>query len=325
MTTINLIITILLITPIIGVISDYSEGKIKNFFIFPYFFFLLILTIFIDWFYFYKDNLLQLAIVFLFSYFFYINKKWWAWDWKYLIILGLSTVIIWYLKWIEWLIINLFIYSFALFLIYNLIYLIFNISKIKRINFKNINYNLNLKDIIFNISIINIIVLLLFRYLPINYSYLIVFIVLTILIPLISNIKIKYLNIFIIILSLFLTYYYKNYISFLYLSLFFIFFSFLSTLFENIYDTIDIKEIKIIDLKQWNIINKNSADKIYNDSNLKINFEMPLQWLEVYNILDYYKKNKKEDDLLNIYIDIKIWIYIYIWYLITIINSIYLK
>lgn len=315
MNIINILIILLIILPIFGVFSDIKEGKIKNYFIFPSLIFIIILSFFIEGFFFSKDNLISIGIIILFGYMFYINNKWGAWDGKYFMLLWLSCIIIWYLKWEDWLILKMITFIFLIFLIFSVIYIIKEFKKIK--NLKLQHCKLDPINTFYSISILKISSFFLVNYLPTNYSYIIFFILLMIIIPAFEKINFKGIKLFFIILCLIITIIHSSYIWLGVISVVFIIFRYLWNIFEQIFDNIDIKWIKIRDLQQWNILTEWSIKKIKNDADISL-FVSPLQWNEIYDIIKYYKDIKKDDELITIYKDIKIWIIMYIAYIITI-------
>lgn len=319
MNSINIIIFVLLILPLHAIFTDFKEGKIKNYFIFPSLIFVFILSLFIEWFYTNRGNIISLCIVLVFSYLFYKNNKWGAWDGKYLILIGFSSIITWYLKGIEWLIITLFICIFWIFLIYTFFYLILKYKEIKKITFKS--PIIKPFDIFYSVSILNISVYLIVDFLPVQYTYLIVFILIMTLMPLFEKINNKYLRILVIGVCLVLTIITNSYISLMLITFIFILFKFLSSYIDQIFDIIDIKKIKIIQLTQWSILTQETIDKIKKEAHIELSLS-PIQGLETYNILSYYKSIKKENDIITLYKDIKIGIIIYIGYVLAIITSI---
>jgi len=101
------------------------------------------------------------------------------------------------------------------------------------------------------------------------------------------------------------------------------FFNILSSIFDQIFDQIDVVNTRIIDLKQWNILTQKSCEKIKKEIDVEVS-EMPLQGFEVFKIIEKYKENKKSKDEVSIYKDIKIGLIMYLWFLATVIY-IYLK
>lgn len=320
MNLINTIVLILALVPIIWVISDLKKGKIKNIFIFPYFLFLIIFTFFIKDFYIYS-NIIQLVIIFIIGYIFYIYNKWWAGDWKYIIVLWLSIVIIWYLKWINLIIIN---FLTTIFLIISLIiiwYLLLNIKKI--IKLKKINLDIWYLDTFVIFNLIFILSSVIKIYFNNDYTYIFIFLLLFIMISIYH--KIKFNNFFkyiLILLWLVIVIYEKNIYWYFITFLIFITFLFISKVLEDIFTKIDLIQKNIFDLKQGDILSENSLSNI--NKSLKSNYVLsPLQWNEVYEIISYYKE-KNNNIVVDLYKDIKIWIYIYIWFILTILY-IYLK
>jgi hypothetical protein len=318
MTLINFIVTSLLLIPLIWVISDFKTGKIKNKFIFPYLVCLIILTFFIKWFYNYSSNLIELFIVLFFWYLFYINNKWWAWDGKYLIILWLSWSIIWYLKWYENVIILFLSYSFLLISTFITFYIIKNYKKLKWIKTKK----LDLLNNFFYFNIIFLIWNLITIYFKNSYTFLVIFWIMYLIIPSINKIKLNTYFKFIFSLFLVFIFYYYDLLNIWYDIWFIIYltFIFLSWIIENIFDKIDIKEIRVIDIKQWDILTNDSIKEIKNKIEIELH-ESPLQWSDVYEIIKAYKESEM-NKVITIYKDIRIWIFLYIWFVITIISLI---
>lgn len=317
MNLINSLVIVLAILPLFAVFTDMKEGKIKNYFIFPSFIFIIILSFFIEGFFFSNDNLLSIAIIILFGYMFYINNKWGAGDGKYFMLLWLSSIIIWYLKGETWLILKMITYTFILFLIFTITYLVKEFKNIKKIKFNHQKFNLI--NTFYSISILNIFSFFIVSYLPANYAYIIIFILLMVFIPIFENIKSKTVQILIIFSCLVLTIIYGTYISLGIVSVLFIIFKYIWNYIEQILDIIDIKTIKIIELQQWNILTKQAINKIKNDINKEF-LVSPLQWNEVFDIIKWYKETKKDSELITIYKDIKIWIIMYIAYILTIVH-----
>lgn len=318
MNIIQIIILVLLILPLQAIFTDFKEGKIKNYFIFPSLIFVLILSFFIEWFYTSSDNVLSLWIILFFSYLFYIHNKWGAWDGKYLILIWFSSIIIWYLKWIPWIIITLFIFIFWIFLIYTCFYLLTQYKGIKKITFKYPRFKI--VDIVYTIFALKISTFFIVDYLPTQYTYLIVFVLMMTIMPYFERIKNRYFMVLIVFLGIVLTVISSSYISLTLIALIFILFKFLSSFIDQIFDIIDIKKIKIIQLTQWSILTQETIDKIKKDTGVELSLS-PIQGLETYNIISYYKSIKKENDAITLYKDIKIWIIIYIGYFLTIITS----
>ncbi|MCK9272573.1 hypothetical protein M0P65_03430 [Candidatus Gracilibacteria bacterium] len=100
-------------------------------------------------------------------------------------------------------------------------------------------------------------------------------------------------------------------------------FNFIQEFFDQIFDLIDIKEIEIIEIKQGSILTKESIKKFKNEASLE--FEVsPLQGLDIFNIIDFYKNSFHKNDKITIYKDLRIGIIFYIGYFVTIVE-IYLK
>jgi len=323
MNIINIIIFILLILPIHWVITDILEGKIKNYFIFPSIFVLIILSLFLEWFYFNLDNIVYILIILSLSFLFYKNNKWWAWDWKYLILIWFSTIIIWYLKWINSLVLKLIIYTFSIFLFYVFVYLILNFNQIKKIEFKK--YKIVFFDLFFNAFLLFLLSFLISLFLPNkDYSFLLIFVFMVLVLPILNKIIInKYFKYLIILFWIIFLFFTRTYLSFLIIFFIYLLFNFIQEFFDQIFDLIDIKEIEIIEIKQWSILTKESIKKFKNEASLE--FEVsPLQWLDIFNIIDFYKNSFHKNDKITIYKDLRIWIIFYIWYFVTIVE-IYLK
>lgn len=319
MDMINIILVILLIIPFFWIISDIKQGKIKNKFIFPYLVFLIIFWFFIQWFYTDKNNITEIIIIILFSYAFYINNKWWAWDWKYLIIIWLSSIIIWYLKWYENIVMTLIFYTFILISLYILLFIIKNIKNIRDLKIRKVN----IINSFFYFNIIFIIWMILNNYLKNNYSFLIIFWIIYLVIPIIDKIKINNVLKISVWAIIFLSFFYFEMMNIWYLYWFIIYniFWILSWIIEDIMDKIDIKEIKVMEIKQWDILNNESISYIKSKMNIEI-YESPLQWKDVFDIIKKFKEINELDKSIKIYKDIRIWIFLYTWFLITIIYEI---
>lgn len=321
MDIINYIIITLTIIPLIWVISDLKKGKIKNIFIFPYFLFLIILTFFIKDFYNYI-NLIQLFIIFFLGYIFYIYNKWWAGDWKYIIILWLSIIIIWYLKWLPNL--SLFFLSATFFIIsiWIIFYMIYNIKDIiKKTRFK---FDFKVLDIVTIFSIVFITSSILQIFYNTIYNYLILFLLLLVIISIYYKLKIiDYFKYFITFFWLMFMIYFGFYLWYVFWIIIYFIFTFFSKIIDQSLDNIDIETKKVFELKQWDILTQDTINKIRSDIKIDL-YLSPLQWNEVFEIIGYYKE-KNDNFEITTYKDIKIWIYIYIWYIITIIYFLLIK
>lgn len=309
----NIIVFVLILLPIHWVITDIIEGKIKNYFVFPSIIFLVFLSFFIEWFYFNKDNIAYIIIILLFSYFFYKWNKWWAWDGKYFILVWFSSIIIWFIKWYYILTLRFLIYTFLIFLIYSFIFLILNYKKIKEIKFQK--FKISPLDFIYSIFLLFTLSFLLSFFLPnTSYNFLIIFIFMYLFISKLRQvIKQKYLKYFIILLWITLLLYKQIYFSFFMIFIMYALFNFLNDIFDQIFDIIDIKSINILEIKQWSILTEESIDKIKKEAKIELE-QSPLQWLEIFEIIEFYK-NKKWGDIITIYKDIRIGIFFYIWFL----------
>lgn len=317
MSLITWIISFLLISPIYWVVTDYKYWKIKNYFIFPLLLISILLTFFIDWFYSNFNNILWFILVLWLWYFFYINHKWGAGDWKYIILIWLNSIIISYLIWNNSPIINkLFLYIFLLLIIYILFFIILNI---KKFSFKtNILKWFDLFKSLYLISFIYIISWIIIYFFQSTYIFLLIFLLLFFLFPYILKINNKFIYSFIIILSFFLCFYFKWYFSYWLIFIFYFIFYFIQKIFSDFFDIIDIKELNLLDIKQWDILTNKSIDLINKDVWIKF-LESPLQWNEVYDLIWIYKKNRKNPKI-YIYKDFRIWIIIYIWFILTFLN-----
>ncbi len=314
------IVFFLLITPFFWVITDYKIGKIKNYYIFPFFFISFILTFFISWFYNNFENILWLIIIFLLWYLFYINNKWWAWDWKYIILIWLNSLIIAFLLWISINILNvLFLYVFLFLFVYILFYIIINIRKIKKISLKN-EWKINLLNDFFIISTLFIISYSVSIYFSSKYDFLIIFLWFIILVKYLLYIKNNIVKYLIILFWLIFAIYTKSYFSIVIFPFFYYTFYYLQIIIENIFDIIDIKMLKILEITQWMILTKKSIDIVKTDIQLEYS-ESPLQWNEVFDIISKYKEIWKNPNIF-IYKDLKIGYIIYIWYLFAILTNI---
>ncbi|USN59026.1 MAG: prepilin peptidase [Candidatus Peribacteria bacterium] len=136
MNLISTLVIILLVLPIHGIITDISSGKIKNYFIFPSLFFCFLLGAFIDGFYSTQSNLIGIGICIAIGFLFYRQHSWGAGDGKYIILLGICSTLITYLKSLPYMIISLLFASiFGIFILYNLYYLIQKLPSIRKISF----------------------------------------------------------------------------------------------------------------------------------------------------------------------------------------------
>ena len=315
MNIIDYVSIFLILTPFYGVITDIKFWKIKNYFIFPLLLISIILCFFIEWF-FNKQNIIWFFIIFLFWFLFYKNNKWWAGDWKYLILLWINSIILAFLKWFWFNIINLlFLDIFMIIFFVNIIFIILNFNKILKIKFKKIMKIDLLKDF-WNIFFIFIVSNLISRIIWTSYNYIIIFLIILLVIPFIINIKNKYFYLLLIFTWIIYSIYLKVFIWPILIWIIYYIFSYLQNLFEQIFNIIDTKNIKIFDIKSWDILAKKSLNIINKDLNTNYE-ETPLQWDEVFDIIWYYKNNNKNINIL-LYKDIKLWIIMYIWYLITI-------
>ncbi len=321
MSLINIIVLFLLLTPLYAVFTDIKTGKIKNYFIFPVLAISIILTFFISWFYTEKNNIIWMLIVIIFGYLFYKNNKWWAGDWKYIILIWLNSIIISYLLWLNIVIINsLFISIFTIFFLYNLVFLIKNYKKIKAIWFK-IKEKMKHLDILFIWSFIYIISFIISKNLELDYIYLIVFLFIVLFSDTISKLSNYYFKIIVILFWIGTMFYNLDYFSYIIILFIFFIFSVLRLYFDNIYNEIDIKKINIFEIKQWDILTSKTIEIIKNDIGIEY-LESPLQWNEIHYIIWEYKKLWTNPEV-SIYNDIKIGIIMYIWYIITILYFIY--
>lgn len=315
MNIIYLITFILFFLPIIWVITDLKIWKIKNYFTFPIIFFLLILWFFIEWFFLDINNVLWLIIIFLFWFFFYKGNKWWAWDWKYIIIIWFCLLIISYLYWIESNILNhYFFIVFLLFLLYNIFYLLFNLKKIKKLKFKN-DFQFNILDDFYIIGLIFSFVFILWNIIDSMYKYLIIFILIYLFIDFFNWLKLKLIKQSFIFLSFIILLITKDIKLYFTIICMFYFFSYIKTIFDIIYDKIDIKEIEVIKIKQWDILTDKSLKEL---KEKWINLlQSPLQWNEVFELIKKAKKNNFLNFKIQKYIDIRIGLFFYLWYILT--------
>lgn len=319
MTLINTIIAILAIIPIIGVVSDIKKGKIKNIFIFPFLVCLIILWIFIDWFYISKDNMIQISIILCLWYIFYINNKWWAWDGKYILVLWFALTIIGFLKWIDTIILPFISLTFLCISIFIIAEIVLT-KKDKKIIAKKEN-SFDLKNSFFNYLFVFILSHSISYWYTWIYIYLVIFLIIFISIDLYKKIA-KYFWIHIItwIIAITIIIYWWLYIWFcIWLAVFFTFI-YIWNIITNILEDIDIQETTIWELKKGDILYEKSISKINADTQIWIVLS-PLQWEEVFKIIEYYKPLKQLNEKINIYKDIRVWIYIYIAYVITIFIS----
>lgn len=315
MNLINFIVIFLLILPIFWFITDFKEGKIKNLFIFPSLVFLLVLSFFIEWFFFSIDNWISFFIILFFSFLFYRDNKWWAWDGKYLILLGHSTIIIGYLKWLNALVIKLFIFTFLFFVVYCIFYLLFNYNKIKKIKFKT--EKLDYFNYFYSVFLLFLLSFLFWYFLPQNYSFIIVFLLMILVLPFFEKIKLIYFKISIIIVWFVIVFYYSLFLNFILMTVLFFLFKLLSFYLWQIFDIIDVKCIELWNLKQWQILTNSAIKKIKNDIWIEL-YLSPIQWSEVYDIISYYNAKNLLKEQILVYNDIKIGFFIYLWYLFTV-------
>lgn len=317
------IVLFLLIIPFYWVITDLINWKIRNYFIFPSIIVSVFITFFIEWFYSSNINLFLFTIIVIFWYLFYRDNKWWAWDWKYIILLWFNSIIISFLLWLSINILNsLFIFIFWILLIYNLFFLIYNYKKIININFK-VNFRINIFNSLFLIFFIFVFVTIISNYIWNSYNYVIIFILMIILFPYLNIIKNNIIKIFIILLWITVLFYNVNYYSLLTISILFYIFSILQWLAEQIFNTIDIKDISLINIKQWNILTTQSIKQINKDINIEF-LETPLQWNEVHEIILWYKEIDINPTI-SIYNDLKIGIIMYIGFILNICYNIVYK
>lgn len=314
MTLNNFIVVLLGIIPVIWVFSDIKKGKIKNIFIFPYFVLLLIFTFFIDWFYNNTTNIIQILLLSALWYLFYVNNKWWAWDGKYIIVLWISLVIIWYLKWFED--ISILFIKLLFFIITSVIvwYIILS-NKTTKINKKKIK--IDILDTLSMYSTIFVFISIFTYYYSSNYSYIIIFLLLFVISDFYKRFKIhKYIKIIFICIWIFVCIYSGNYIWFVLSYWVYIIFIWLSSVINDMLSDIDTKEITIGNINKWDILTEKSIEKVNKDTDLSIVLS-PLQWEEVFKIIEYYKKNNELQTQIEIYKDIRVWIYFYIAYIMT--------
>lgn len=315
----NFIISLLILLPIIPVFTDFKYGKIKNYFVFPYLFLLIILSFFIEWFFLEKLNIISFIILLLLWFIFYKNNKWGAWDWKYLIILWYSLIIISYLKgFTQNALIYFIMLTFLLFLIYNFFYILFNIKKIKKLK---INYKINLdkKNDLYVLTTIYILIFWLSYFLWDSYNYILIFLLIFLVVPYLNLIKIFLIRSIISLIWLALIIYNFDYLLFSTLIIFYYSFSFLQKLFDQIYDKIDCSIIWLKDLKSGDILTENWVKKI-NDDIWLVLYTSPLQGIDIFNIIWEYKEKKFSEFLnwkIEIYKDIKIGIFFYLGFVIS--------
>ena len=213
MNIINIISLFLLITPIYWVLTDIKIWKIKNYFIYPLLLISFILIFYIENFFYNKENIIWIIIIVLFSYLFYKNNKWWAWDWKYLILIWINSIIISFLKWFQINIINyLFLIIFSIIFIYNIIFLFLKIKNLKNKKFnKIIKFNL-FKDI-WIIFLIYSSVFFISKFIWNSYKYISIFLFILLLLPIIKNIKSNIFYYIFILLWFWISIYNKSFYS----------------------------------------------------------------------------------------------------------------
>lgn len=315
MDLISWIVLLLLLTPIYGVVTDLKSWKIKNYFIFPALIISFVLTFFIEWFYYDFNNIIWLVILLLFGFLFYKWNKWWAWDWKYIILIGLNIIIIWFLLWFNVNILNiLFLFVFWILFLYNLFFVIINYKEVFKIKFKK-NYNFKIIDFFFISSFIYIFSFYLSLYLGGAYIYIITFLSILFLLPLLNNISNQYLRYIFISFWVISCIYTSSYYIFFLISAMYFFFIFLQSFSDQLFDIIDVVNIKILDIKSGEILTQNSINLIKGETGLDYH-EAPLQWNEVFDITNKYKELWFNPSV-QIYKDLKIWIIMFIWYLVT--------
>lgn len=320
MDLINSISLFLILTPIYAVITDIKSWKIKNYFIFPFLLISIILSFFIEWFYYNSTNIIGFLIIIFFGYLFYKDSKWWAGDWKYIILIWLNSLVITFLLWINTNIINLlFINIFGLLLMYNIYFLLINFNKIKKIKLKK-DSSFNLLNSFYLISFIYLIAYFIWFYIWLEYMYISIFLIIILLMPYFNKINFKYLKFLIIFLWLSVCIYNLDFLNLWLITLVFFLFLLLQWYSEQIFDVIDVREINIYDLKQWDILTLSAINRIKNEAKIELN-ESPLQWIEVYDIIWKYKELWKKADII-IYKELRIGIIMYIWFFITIVYSI---
>ena len=164
------------------------------------------------------------------------------------------------------------------------------------------------------------------NYLKSNYSFLIIFWIIYLVIPIIDKIKINNVLKISVWAIIFLSFFYFEMMNIWYLYWFIIYniFWILSWIIEDIMDKIDIKEIKVMEIKQGDILSNESISYIKWKMNIEI-YESPLQWKDVFDIIKKFKEINELDKSIKIYKDIRIWIFLYTWFLITIIYEILSK
>ncbi|EKE28504.1 MAG: hypothetical protein ACD_3C00051G0007 [uncultured bacterium (gcode 4)] len=310
---VNFIIFILVFSPLYWVITDSKTWKIKNKYIYTSISFSIILSFFITWFFQSKQNIIWLVIIILFSFLFYKNAKWWAWDWKYLILLWLNTLIISSLSWYSWYSINILLFTFFLvFLLYFAYSLLSNFKKLKY-SFKKIKKG-DLKNMIrlidiWSLFLIYVSISILFDFVNFEkqYAYILTFILIFMATPIISKFnKNNLISIFLIIIWTAYIAVKSNFYSFAMIFWIFILYRILSVYSEIILEEMDTKIITVGDLKQWMILAEDGITKINKDFWTQY-LPMPLQGSEVYEIIWFYKwKDKWIFEDLKIYKDIKI-------------------
>ncbi|EKE28976.1 MAG: hypothetical protein ACD_2C00258G0016 [uncultured bacterium (gcode 4)] len=320
----NLMIFILVFSPLYWVITDMKIWKIKNKFIYSSISFSIILSFFINWFFQVGQNITWLGVIILFSFLFYKNAKWWAWDWKYLILLWLNTLIISSLSWYSWYPMNILLFTFFLiFLLFFTWSLLYNFKKlrssIKKINKEDLKNAIRLIDI-WSLFLIYISISILFDFVDIEkqYAYILTFILIFIATPMISKLnRSNLISIFLIIIWTIYIAIKSDFYNFAIIFWIFIFYRLLNVLSEIILEELDTSIIKVGELKQWMILAEDGIMKINKDFWVQY-LPMPLQWSEVHEIIWFYKwKDGWIFENLKIYKDIKIAWMMYLAYLIT--------
>jgi hypothetical protein len=186
-------------------------------------------------------------------------------------------------------------------------------------------YKVSFFNLFFNTFLLFLISFIISLFLPNkDYNFLIIFVFMVLILPILNKILInKYLKYLIILIWLWALIIKQIYLSFWIIIVIYTLFNFLQNFFDQVFDIIDIKEIKILSLKQWSILTKESLEKIKKEANLEFE-QSPLQGLDIFNIINFYKNSSKKEDKITIYKDLRIWIIFYIWFFLTI-AEVYLK
>ena len=317
MDLINAIVLFLLLTPFYAVVTDYKKGKIKNYFIFPFLALSIMLTFFIEWFYQNYTNIIWLLIVTIFWFLFYKDNKWWAWDGKYIILIWLNSIIISYLlSWDTNIINGLFITIFWILFAYNIFFLLYHFSDVRKIKYEK-NFWFKTDHSFFIISFIYLFSSFFSLYIWWSYIFIIIFLSIILMIPYLNKIKRVWVKYLLIVFAIWLCLYRQEYLTYAFIIWMFFSFIILQSYADQIFKVIDTIKIKLFEIKQWNILTRESISLIKKDTWFEFQ-ESVLQGNEVFELIGKYKEVWKNPEI-TIYKELKIWIFMYIGYVLIII------